>query len=33
MRRYRLDIRGKEFLIDVDELAANRCKVVVGKDT
>jgi len=33
MRRYRLDIRGKEFVIDVDELAANRFKVVVGKDT
>jgi biotin carboxyl carrier protein len=33
MRRYRLDIRGKEFVIDVDELTANRFKVVVGKDT
>jgi len=33
MRRYKLDIRGKEFLIDVDELAANRFQVVVGDET
>jgi biotin carboxyl carrier protein len=33
MRRYKLDIRGKEFLIDVDELAANRFEVVVGDET
>jgi biotin carboxyl carrier protein len=33
MRRYRLDIRGREFLIDVDELAANRFSVIVGDET
>jgi len=33
MRRYRLDIRGREFLIDIDELAANRFSVVVGDET
>jgi glutaconyl-CoA decarboxylase len=33
MRRYRLEIRGREFVIDVDELAADRFTVVVGGDT
>ncbi len=33
MRRYRLEIRGREFVIDVDELAANRFEVVVGRET
>ena len=30
MRRYRLDIRGKDFVIDIEELAADRFDVVVG---
>lgn len=33
MRRYTLAIRGREFVIDVDELAANRFEVVVGDET
>jgi len=33
MRRYRLQIRGRPFVIDVDELAANRFQVVVGDET
>ena len=33
MRRYRLEIRGREFVIDVDELAANRFEVAVGDET
>ncbi len=32
MRRYRLEIRGREFVIDVDELAANRFEVTVGDE-
>jgi biotin carboxyl carrier protein len=33
MRRYRLEIRGREFVIDVDELAARRFEVIVGEET
>jgi biotin carboxyl carrier protein len=33
MRRYRLDIRGKAFVIDVEELAADRFEVVVGEQS
>jgi len=33
MRRYRLEIRGREFVIDVDELAANRFEVIVGDES
>jgi glutaconyl-CoA/methylmalonyl-CoA decarboxylase subunit gamma len=33
MRRYQLQIRGREFVIDVDELGANRFQVVVGDET
>lgn len=33
MRRYTLEIRGKEFVIDVDEIGANRFEVVVGDET
>lgn len=33
MRRYKLDIRGREFSIDVQELAADRFDVFVGDET
>ncbi len=33
MRRYRLEIRGREFVIDVDDLAANRFAVTVGEES
>ena len=33
MRRYRLEIRGREFVIDVDDLAANRFAVTVGDES
>jgi biotin carboxyl carrier protein len=33
MRRYRLEIRGREFIIDVDDLAANRFAVTVGDES
>jgi len=33
MRRYRLDISNREFVIDVQELAADRFEVVVGDET
>ncbi|NTW38709.1 MAG: acetyl-CoA carboxylase biotin carboxyl carrier protein subunit, partial [Cellulomonadaceae bacterium] len=33
MRRYKLGLRGREFEIDVDELAADRFEVVVGGQT
>ena len=33
MRRYTLDIGGREFSIDVQELAADRFQVVVGDET
>jgi biotin carboxyl carrier protein len=33
MRRYRLDIRGKAFVIDVEELAADRFEVLVGEES
>ena len=33
MRRYRLEIRGREFVIDVQEQAADRLEVIVGGDT
>jgi glutaconyl-CoA/methylmalonyl-CoA decarboxylase subunit gamma len=32
MRRYRLGVRGREFVIDVQELAADRFEVVVGDE-
>ena len=31
MRRYTLEIGGREFVIDVDELAADRFEVIVGE--
>jgi glutaconyl-CoA/methylmalonyl-CoA decarboxylase subunit gamma len=33
MRRYRIEVRGREFLIDVQELAADEFEVVVGNET
>jgi glutaconyl-CoA/methylmalonyl-CoA decarboxylase subunit gamma len=33
MRRYTLDIRGREFVIDVHELATDRFEVVVGGES
>ena len=33
MRRYRLEIRGREFSIDVQEVAADEFEVVVGSET
>ena len=33
MRRYTLDIRGREYSIDVQELAADRFEVIVGEQT
>jgi glutaconyl-CoA/methylmalonyl-CoA decarboxylase subunit gamma len=33
MRRYRIEVRGREFLIDVQELAADEFEVVVGSET
>jgi biotin carboxyl carrier protein len=33
MRRYTIDIRGRTFVVDVDELGGERFKVVVGDDT
>jgi len=33
MRRYTLDIRGKAFVVDVQELAADRFEVMVGDQT
>jgi biotin carboxyl carrier protein len=33
MRRYTLDIRGRTFVVDVDEQGGDRFKVVVGEDT
>ena len=33
MRRYRLEIRGKDFVIDIEELAADRFDVVVGNQS
>jgi biotin carboxyl carrier protein len=33
MRRYRLQLRGKDFVIDVEELAADRFAVVVGNQS
>jgi glutaconyl-CoA/methylmalonyl-CoA decarboxylase subunit gamma len=33
MRRYRLEIRGREFVIDIDDLAANRFAVTVGDES
>jgi biotin carboxyl carrier protein len=33
MRRYRIEIRGREFVIDVDDVAADRFDVVVGGET
>jgi len=33
MRRYRLEIRGRDFVIDVDDLAANRFAVTVGGES
>jgi biotin carboxyl carrier protein len=33
MRRYRLEIRGKDFVIDVEELAADRFAVMVGNQS
>jgi biotin carboxyl carrier protein len=33
MRRYKLDIRGKEFEIDVNELGDDRFEVLVGDET
>ena len=32
MRRYRIEIRGREFVIDIDNLAANRFAVTVGDE-
>lgn len=32
MRRYTLDIRGRTFVVDVDEQGGDRFKVVVGED-
>jgi len=32
MRRYTLDIRGRTFVVDVDDLGADRFQVVVGDD-
>ena len=33
MRRYRLEIRGKDFVIDVEELGADRFAVMVGNQS
>ena len=33
MRRYRIEIRGREFVVDVDDIAANRFDVAVGGET
>ena len=33
MRRYKLDIRGKEFSIDVQQLSADQFEVVVGEES
>ena len=33
MRRYTLDIRGRTFVVDVDEQEGDRFKVVVGEET
>ena len=33
MRRYTLDIRGRTFVVDVDEQGGDRFKVVVGEET
>jgi len=33
MRRYRLEIRGRKFVIDVDELDVNRFEVIVGDES
>ena len=33
MRRYTLDIRGRTFVVDVDEQGGDRFKVIVGEDT
>ena len=33
MRRYTLELRGREFVIDVQELAADRFEVIVGDET
>ena len=33
MRRYTLDIRGRTFVVDVDEQGGDRFRVVVGEDT
>ena len=33
MRRYTLDIRGRTFVVDVDEQCGDRFKVVVGEET
>jgi len=33
MRRYTLDIRGRTFVVDVDEQGGERFKVVVGEET
>jgi biotin carboxyl carrier protein len=33
MRRYRIEIRGREFVIDVDDIAADRFEVAVGGET
>jgi glutaconyl-CoA/methylmalonyl-CoA decarboxylase subunit gamma len=33
MRRYTLDVRGREFVIDVHELASDRFEVVVGGES
>ena len=33
MRRYRVEIRGKDFVIDVEEIAADRFAVVVGNQS
>ena len=30
MRRYKLEIKGKEYVVDVQELAADRFRVVLG---
>jgi len=33
MRRYKLDISNRKFVIDVQELAADRFEVIVGDNT
>jgi biotin carboxyl carrier protein len=33
MRRYRIGIRGREFVIDVDDVASNRFTVIVGEES